>query len=132
MDSFSQSLRVENLNFNEQGKFPSSISECENVNILSNTIYETSTTTSSQTWKWSKVLENDEKDTATFTSDAISTEFVEVNAAIDTVDPGNGIRAVSPKGKQASSRFKYISYDGDSDTSLIACYPITGRYALVV
>lgn len=37
------------------------------------------------------------------------------------------MRAVTEKGKESRSRFKYISYDSESDTSLIACYPITGR-----
>jgi predicted sulfurtransferase/23S rRNA-/tRNA-specific pseudouridylate synthase len=52
---------------------------------------------------------------------------VEVDAPVETVDPANGIRAVTSNGKLSKSLFRLEKYDSESDTSLISCYPITGR-----
>ena len=56
-----------------------------------------------------------------------ATGEVEVSAPIDTVDPGNGIRAITDKGKPARSRFRLIKYNAGTNTSYVACYPMTGR-----
>ena len=53
--------------------------------------------------------------------------YVEVNAPIENIDPIKGIRAVRDGGKPSRSRFRIISYDEDTNSSLIACYPVTGR-----
>lgn len=52
---------------------------------------------------------------------------VEVNAPIENIDPMNGIRAIRASGKPSTSRFSLFSYDGSSDLSIVACYPVTGR-----
>eukprot|EP00797_Seminavis_robusta_P010175 Sro174_g076540.2 (806) ;mRNA; r:13314-15731 len=52
---------------------------------------------------------------------------VQVDAPIETVDPSNGIRKVTDKGKPATSLFRLLSYDPVSEVSLLACQPITGR-----
>eukprot|EP00934_Nitzschia_sp_Nitz4_P009338 Nitzschia sp. Nitz4//scaffold173_size47512//39053//44677//NITZ4_007167-RA/size47512-processed-gene-0.41-mRNA-1//-1//CDS//3329538829//9328//frame0 len=52
---------------------------------------------------------------------------VQVNAPIETVDPANGIRKITPQGKAAESFFQAISFDDASSTSLIVCAPATGR-----
>jgi 23S rRNA-/tRNA-specific pseudouridylate synthase len=52
---------------------------------------------------------------------------VEANAPVETVDPLNGIRIVSTRGKPSHSRFQLVAYDSASDTSLISCAPLTGR-----
>ena len=53
--------------------------------------------------------------------------FLEINAPIKTMDPKSGIRVISNDGKHAKTRFQYLYYDQNSHTTLIACYPITGR-----
>lgn len=52
---------------------------------------------------------------------------VQVVAPVETVDPANGIRDVSPKGKPSKSLFMSIDYNADSDTSVVLCFPVTGR-----
>ena len=52
---------------------------------------------------------------------------VEVDAPIETIDAGNGIRTVSSKGKSSRSRFQVLAYNSTIDSSLIACAPLTGR-----
>jgi len=53
--------------------------------------------------------------------------YIEVDAPIENIDPINGIRAIRKSGKPSKSRFRLISYDSCTDTSLVACYPVTGR-----
>eukprot|EP00980_Cylindrotheca_fusiformis_P026036 scaffold15259_cov122-Cylindrotheca_fusiformis.AAC.2 len=54
-------------------------------------------------------------------------KVVQVDGAIETVDPANGFRRISAKGKPSSSLFQYLSYDAETDTSIISCCPLTGR-----
>lgn len=56
-----------------------------------------------------------------------SIRCVEVDAPVETVDTANGIRKVMAKGKPSRSRFQLLVYDSASDSSLIACAPLTGR-----
>ena len=56
-----------------------------------------------------------------------SATFLKVDAPIETVDPLNGIRKISPKGKASTSLFRFLEYDANSDTSIIVCVPVTGR-----
>ena len=55
------------------------------------------------------------------------TTSVEVNAPVHTSDPANGIRIISDKGKDSCSRFSLVYYDSASDSSILNCFPITGR-----
>jgi 23S rRNA-/tRNA-specific pseudouridylate synthase len=52
---------------------------------------------------------------------------LQVDAPVETIDPANGVRAVTAKGKPSTSHFQYLSYDMATDTSLVACVPVTGR-----
>jgi predicted sulfurtransferase/23S rRNA-/tRNA-specific pseudouridylate synthase len=52
---------------------------------------------------------------------------IEVNAPIETSDAAAGIRIVSIAGKPSKSRFRCLAYDDESNTSLLSCYPMTGR-----
>ena len=54
-------------------------------------------------------------------------EVLQIEAAIETADPANGLRAATAKGKPSCSHFRLVSYDPVADTSLVACFPITGR-----
>ena len=54
-------------------------------------------------------------------------EILKVDAPIETIDPSNGIRKITAQGKTAQSLFRFIAYDKATDTSMIACSPITGR-----
>lgn len=56
-----------------------------------------------------------------------SGNYVEVVAPVETVDPANGIRVVSTKGKVSKSLFRSLKYNPADDTSLIVCIPVTGR-----
>merc|ERR1712238_26519 len=53
--------------------------------------------------------------------------IVQVDGPIETVDPANGIRRITSKGKPSTSRYQLIDYDSRSDTSIIVCTPVTGR-----
>lgn len=53
--------------------------------------------------------------------------MLEVNAPIETVDPANGIRKITSKGKNAQSLFRLIAHDHATDTSMVLCSPLTGR-----
>ena len=55
-----------------------------------------------------------------------SLHCVKISAPIEVIDPGNGIRSIGATGKPSQSHFQFLSYDKDSDTSLISCRPITG------
>jgi len=50
-----------------------------------------------------------------------------VDAPIETTEPKDGLRVVSKSGKPSSSRFKFLAFDHVSQTSLVACAPLTGR-----
>jgi 23S rRNA-/tRNA-specific pseudouridylate synthase len=52
---------------------------------------------------------------------------LQVDAPVETVDPANGVRAVTAKGKPSTSLFQLVSYDPATDMSLVACVPVTGR-----
>lgn len=54
-------------------------------------------------------------------------KVLEVDAPIETIDPANGIRKITAAGKSSRSLFRFISYDLESDKSLILCSPLTGR-----
>jgi 23S rRNA-/tRNA-specific pseudouridylate synthase len=54
-------------------------------------------------------------------------KVIQVEGPIETVDPANGIRRVTAKGKESTSLFQYLSYNSDTDTSIISCCPLTGR-----
>ena len=56
-----------------------------------------------------------------------SSSCVEVDAKVETVDAQNGIRKVTATGKSSQSRFRLLAFDSASDSSLIACAPLTGR-----
>jgi predicted sulfurtransferase/23S rRNA-/tRNA-specific pseudouridylate synthase len=55
------------------------------------------------------------------------TDAVQVDAPVYTIDPANGTRVISEKGKQSLSRFRSVSYDEADNSSIICCYPVTGR-----
>jgi 23S rRNA-/tRNA-specific pseudouridylate synthase len=71
-----------------------------------------------------EALPNLETGTFTWRGDRV---VVEVDAPVETIDPANGIRAVTKTGKPSKSLFRFESYDSITDTSLISCYPVTGR-----
>jgi 23S rRNA-/tRNA-specific pseudouridylate synthase len=52
---------------------------------------------------------------------------VAVDAPIHTIDAANGHRIVDAHGKASQSIFRLLEYHCETDTSLISCYPITGR-----
>jgi 23S rRNA-/tRNA-specific pseudouridylate synthase len=53
--------------------------------------------------------------------------FLTVDAPVHTVDVAAGIRSVDADGKPSQSLFRLLAYDGRNDTSLISCFPVTGR-----
>jgi len=53
--------------------------------------------------------------------------FVEVSAPIENIDPMNGVRAIREGGKSSTSRFRLVSHDNEGNTSIVVCYPVTGR-----
>ncbi|VEU40476.1 unnamed protein product [Pseudo-nitzschia multistriata] len=56
-----------------------------------------------------------------------SGDFLQVDAPIETVDPLNGIRRIASTGKASTSQFRLLEYDSESNTSILACVPVTGR-----
>lgn len=57
-----------------------------------------------------------------------STEEVVVDAPLRTVSPKHTYNKVDHQdGKEATTSFRRISYDADSDTSIVKCTPLTGR-----
>lgn len=52
---------------------------------------------------------------------------VEVDAAVHTLDPANGVRIVDSAGKPSKSLFKLVDFNQAENVSVIACQPITGR-----
>lgn len=53
--------------------------------------------------------------------------MVEVDAPIETIDPSNGIRQITSRGKSAKSLFRLIAHEEPTNTSIILCRPLTGR-----
>lgn len=54
--------------------------------------------------------------------------FLTVDAPIFTADAAAGLRRIDVKlGKPSQSRFRLLHYDPERDSSLVACFPITGR-----
>ncbi|KAL3941925.1 MAG: hypothetical protein SGBAC_003781, partial [Bacillariaceae sp.] len=84
-----------------QGQFPNSLQQLEGSGPKSNDLAQ---------WEW-----NQDK------------KMIQVHGPIETVDPSNGIRKITEKGKPSSSLFRFISYDSQSNTSIISCCPLTGR-----
>lgn len=57
-----------------------------------------------------------------------SAQEVTVDAPLRTVSPKHTLNMVDfDDGKEAKTRFKRISYDPASNTSIVKCYPLTGR-----
>lgn len=53
---------------------------------------------------------------------------VEVDKPLKTVSPKHGLNRVDfEDGKEAKTVFRRISYDPESDTSIVKCFPFTGR-----
>ncbi len=77
-------------------------------------------------WDW---IASDQMDTNLSDSfvSAQSAMFLQVNAPIETIDPLNGVRKITSKGKASTSLFRFLQYDAESDTSIIMCIPVTGR-----
>lgn len=58
---------------------------------------------------------------------SMSSDCVSVDAPIHTIDAANGHRKVDAPGKASQSIFRFLEYDCETDTSIISCFPITGR-----
>ncbi|CUM46347.1 uncharacterized protein AC631_03999 [Debaryomyces fabryi] len=55
-------------------------------------------------------------------------EEVEVDKPLRTISPKHGLNRVDfEEGKEARTVFRRISYDPDSNTSIVKCFPYTGR-----
>mmetsp|Transcript_17538 Transcript_17538/g.48434 ORF Transcript_17538/g.48434 Transcript_17538/m.48434 type:complete len:605 (-) Transcript_17538:1602-3416(-) len=76
-------------------------------------------------WKWitKETTQTDGNDSAS----AMGMTFLQVDAPIETVDPLNGIRRITPNGKASTSLFRLLSYDAQNDTSIVSCVLVTGR-----
>jgi 23S rRNA-/tRNA-specific pseudouridylate synthase len=85
------------------GKFPSSSEESKSQ-------APTSTTDDVAHWKWCD-----------------DGNMVKVEGPIETVDPANGIRKITAKGKKSQSLFQFLSHNAETNTSMISCSPLTGR-----
>ena len=53
--------------------------------------------------------------------------FLAVNAPIHTANAAAGIRTVDALGKPSQSLYRLLAHDESSDTSLVSCFPVTGR-----
>merc|ERR1712062_213891 len=53
--------------------------------------------------------------------------LITVHQPLRCVDHKTGQQEIHPDGKEAETSFKFISYDDESDSSLVECYPKTGR-----
>eukprot|EP01084_Bolivina_argentea_P248491 415688_1 len=60
-------------------------------------------------------------------NDEQKTELIRVNQAIRCKNHQKGVHEIHVDGKEAITDFKFISFDGKSSSSLIECYPKTGR-----
>ena len=82
-------------------------------------------------WKW--IGFPDQEDNECLSLSSITSDrdnmvmMLQVDASIETVDPANGIRRITSKGKPSTSRFHLLEYDSVSDTSIVQCVPVTGR-----
>lgn len=54
-------------------------------------------------------------------------ELITVNQPIKCKNHQKGIHEIHKDGKNALTQFKFISYDKENKTSLVECYPKTGR-----
>jgi len=54
-------------------------------------------------------------------------KHVRVDAPVYTVDPASGLRIIDEAGKDSQSLFRRLAYDETSNTSLVSCFPVTGR-----
>jgi predicted sulfurtransferase/23S rRNA-/tRNA-specific pseudouridylate synthase len=103
------------------GRFPSTENDAKITTAFPNVSND-----SDAQWEW---ITDDRKEI--ITSNDIdsnhSSMSVQVDAPIETVDPLNGIRKITPKGKASKSLFRLLEYDATSDTSIITCVPVTGR-----
>ena len=56
-------------------------------------------------------------------------KFPESAACHEPIGPSHkvAINLVKPDGKEASTLFELITYDAETDTSIVKCHPITGR-----
>ncbi|KAE8244684.1 hypothetical protein A4X13_0g6368 [Tilletia indica] len=54
-------------------------------------------------------------------------EEIDCREPILAIDRQAGVNLVHPLGKECQTIFKRISYDADTDTSVVYCRPITGR-----
>ncbi len=77
-------------------------------------------------WDW---IANYPNDSSTPNESVLkqSAMFLQVDAPIETVDPLNGIRKITSRGKASRSLFRSLEYDAQSDSSIILCVPVTGR-----
>jgi hypothetical protein len=57
---------------------------------------------------------------------SMSDKNVVIEAPIAIANIKKGLRAIDEHGKNAKSVFRFLDYDGKSDTSLIYASPITG------
>ena len=93
------------------GKFPS--------NKDDGNVIEAVKSTDIAQWKWKNQDDN--------TKHHHTPWVLKVQAPIETVNPANGIRKITKNGKPSQSLFRLVSYNPDTDTSIIACCPLTGR-----
>ena len=93
-----------------KGKFPSSTSD--------GSLFVSSDGFTSHTWHGDTLEVNA----------PIAVQLSRKDRAMDTEESCSMMhRAVAPDGKNATSRFKLLSYDPNADQSLVSCCPITGR-----
>jgi predicted sulfurtransferase/23S rRNA-/tRNA-specific pseudouridylate synthase len=67
------------------------------------------------------------QETHSFVTVSYSDGNIHVSAPIDVLDPSTGVRHVAETGKKSESKFRLCRYDEHEDSSLILCYPVTGR-----
>jgi hypothetical protein len=94
------------------GKFPTCDSENLNISPLP-------TCNDLAQWKW--VPNGQEEDSL------LLKMSLQVDAPIETVDPANGIRQITKKGRPSTSQFQLLQFEPESNTSIISCIPVTGR-----
>lgn len=93
-----------------QGRFPSTREEIEfSINNRNSDLCSLEWVT--------KVVENGESFTPDF----------DLSGPIVTQDALKGKRGIGAEGKNATTGFRFVSYDNMSDTSVLLCFPKTGR-----
>lgn len=92
------------------GKFPSCYEECNHLVVAHGKEKYERSSESNSNYHWDDI-----------------TKSIHVNAPVYTVDVANGIRIVDARGKQSESYFQFLKFNSNTNTSLIACNPITGR-----